>query len=181
MEEKPQGYLHHKLDVKVLILFITARIGMPLTDQELYELAYQDESLNYFTFAESLPELVDSGHLEKDGEGRYLITEKGREQGAAVEDSLAVPVIHKVSAAVERKLSQLRQASHFTTEVAQNAEGYWVVTLRYQDDGRPMMTLSLMAPDRTLGQAMAKNLLRQADKLYKHNLDAAIDSGRGSK
>ena len=78
METEPKGFLHTKLDVKVLILFILARIDTPLSAQEIYEVAYQDESLNYFTFAESLPELVESGHrtniqLQKRDASRVLM------------------------------------------------------------------------------------------------------------
>lgn len=175
---EPQGFLHHKLDVKVLVLFILARIDTPLTGQEIYEVAYQDESLNYFTLTESLPELVQSGHITQDDNGRYAITDKGRQQGSYVEDSLAVPVVEKVSAAIEQKLTLLRRDGYITTTVTQDENGYWIVTLRYRDDKLPMMSLSLMAPSQALGEAMAKNLKKNADALYKHNLDVAIDADR---
>lgn len=178
MEMEPKGFLHNKVDVKVLILFILARIDTPLTGQEIYEVAYQDDSLNYFTFAESLPELVDSGHLQVDEKQRYSITEMGRQQGAFVEDSLAVPVVQKVSAAIARKIIALRRDSYITTRVEQDENGYWIATLRYQDDGMPMMSLSLMAPNEELGQSMAANLKKQANALYKANLDAAIAAGK---
>lgn len=174
----PKGYLHDKLDVKVLILFILARIDTPLTCQEIYEVAYQDESLNYFMFAESLSELADSGHLQVNDRQRYSISEKGRKQGAVVEDSLAVPVVQKVSAAITDKLTQLRRDGYITTSVTQDESGYWIATLNYRDDGMPMMSLSLMAPNEQLGQAMARNLKKQADLLYKTNLDIAIDNGK---
>ena len=175
---EPTGYLHNKMDIKFLILFILARIDTPLTGQEIYEVAYQDESLNYFTLAESLPELAASGHLQVDEKNRYSITEKGRQQGAYVEDSLAVPVVQKVTAAITDKLMQLRRDGYITTSVTQDENGYWIATLNYRDDGMPMMSLSLMAPNEALGQTMAHNLKKQADALYKANLDAAIDSGK---
>lgn len=171
--EHPQGYLHNKLDVKVLILFILARIDTPLTGQELFEVGYQDDSLNYFTFAESLPELVASGHVSEQ-EGRYAITDLGRRQGAQVEDSLAVPVVTKVAAAITRKQTELLRDSFITTQVSQDENGYWIATLLYRDDGMPMMTLSLMAPNQALAAEMARRLRLRADALYKSNLDAAI-------
>ena len=78
---EPLGYLHNKMDVKVLVLFILSRIDSPLRLEDLYEVAYQDDSLNYFTLVESLGELQESGHITADAEGRYYITEKGRTQG----------------------------------------------------------------------------------------------------
>ena len=171
---EPHGFLHNKLDVKVLILFILSRIDTPLSGQEIYEVAYQDDSLNYFTLSESLPELVRSGHIFLDEKGRYTITDKGREQGSYVEDSLAVPVVQKVTAAIAEKRTRLLREGYITTDVTQDENGYWIVTLRYREDKLPMMTLSLMAPSRDLGEAMAKNLKKNADALYKQNLDVAI-------
>ena len=36
-----------------------------------------DEGVDYFEFAEAVAELVESGHLELNEDGRYVITEKG--------------------------------------------------------------------------------------------------------
>ena len=79
---EPLGYLHNKMDVKVLVLFILSRIDSPLRLEDLYEVAYQDDSLNYFTLVESIGELQSSGHITADADGRYYITDKGRTQGS---------------------------------------------------------------------------------------------------
>lgn len=172
----PTGYLHDDMDVKVLILFILARIDTPLTVQEVYEVAYQDDSLNYFTFADSISRLADTGHVSADQKGRYTITDKGRQQGQYVEDSLAVPVVIKVSMAIERKKADLRRDGYLTTSVQQDEAGFWTVTLNYKDDGMPMMTLTLMAPNEELGNVMAANMKKQAELIYQTNLETAINS-----
>lgn len=75
------GFVHDMLDVKVLILYIMARVAYPVDLQKIYELSYQDDGLSYFDVAEAVPQMIESGHLERvDGE-RYVITEKGREAG----------------------------------------------------------------------------------------------------
>ena len=58
------------LDVKVLILFVTARSSFPMTMQEVYEVCYQDDCLSYFDVCTAIPEMVRSGHLREleDGE-----------------------------------------------------------------------------------------------------------------
>ena len=170
----PTGYLHDEMDVKVLILFILARIDTPLSVQEVYEVAYQDDSLNYFMFADCISRLADTGHVLKDERGRFTISEKGKQQGKFVEDSLAVPVVNKVSAAIEQKKIALRRDGYLTTSVDQDENGYWTVTLNYKDDGMPMMSITLMAPNQQLGHAMAENLKKQANVIYKTNMDFAI-------
>ena len=75
------GFIHDMMDVKVLILFVTARSNYPMTTQEIYELCYQDDCLSYFDVCTAIPEMVKSGHLrELEGE-KYEITPKGRETG----------------------------------------------------------------------------------------------------
>ena len=174
---EPHGFLHDKLDVKVLILFILARIDTPLDVDDIYTIAYQDDSLNYFVLAESLPELRDSGHLTMDEKGRYSITEKGRTQGSYVEDSLAIPVVQKVTKAINDKKNQLRRDSYFTTAVTQDENEHWIATLNYLDDGLPLMRVSLMAPSQEVGEEMAKNMRKHVDIVYKTCMDVAVSSG----
>ena len=72
------GFIHDMMDVKVLILFVAARSNYPMTNQEIYELCYQDECLSYFDVCTAIPEMVTSGHLRQLEEERYEITDKGR-------------------------------------------------------------------------------------------------------
>jgi hypothetical protein len=83
------------MDVKVLILFVTARSNYPMTIQEIYEVSYQDECLSYFDICTAVPEMVKSGHLRAVEGEKYEITEKGREAGPLVEDSIAFTVKQK--------------------------------------------------------------------------------------
>jgi predicted transcriptional regulator of viral defense system len=96
------GFIHDMMDVKVLILFVTARSNYPMTTQEIYELCYQDDCLSYFDVCTAIPQMVESGHLEDLKDGRYLITEKGREDGKITEDSIAFTVRQRAEVAVEK-------------------------------------------------------------------------------
>ena len=174
----PQGFLHDKLDVKVLILYILARIETPLDVDQIYEVAYQDDSLNYFVLAESVHELTDSGHLTVDDNGRYTITEKGRKHGSYVEDSMAVPVVEKVTVSIQDKINQLYRESLLSTEVAQDENGFWIATLIYRDDTQPLMRLSLLAPNQEHAKIMAANMRKNMSDVYKAAIDAATDEAR---
>ena len=69
------GFIHDMMDVKVLILYATSRSNYPMTSQDIYEVCYQDECLSYFDVCTAIPQLVQSGHLEKVEEDKYQITE----------------------------------------------------------------------------------------------------------
>ena len=72
------GFIHDMLDVKVLVLFVMARVNYPVTIQQLYELCYQDDCLSYFDICTAVPEMVKSGHLKEVENEQFVITEKGR-------------------------------------------------------------------------------------------------------
>ena len=55
---KRPGFIHDMLDVKVLILFVMARVSYPVTNGEIYELCYQDDCLSYFDVCTAVPEMV---------------------------------------------------------------------------------------------------------------------------
>ena len=177
----PQGFLHNELDVKILILFITARIDTPLDVDEIYEVGYQDESLNYFMLAESVHQLKDTGHLQSEDGVHFTITEKGRKHGGYVEDSLAIPVVEKVSVAIQEKISQLRRDSLLSTEVSQDENGNYIATLRYRDNELPLMTVSLYSPNVEHAAIMAKNMRKNITMIYKAAMDAATDEENRKK
>ena len=111
------GFIHDMMDVKVLILFVAARSNYPMTNQEIYELCYQDECLSYFDVCTAIPEMVASGHLKQVEDDRYEITEKGRSDGAITEDSIAYTVKQRAENAVARFNRQLRRSSFVKTQI----------------------------------------------------------------
>ena len=170
----PTGSLHTKMDVKVIILYILSRIETPLPIEEVYELAFVDDSLNYFVFAESLPELVDSGHLQQDEKGRYTITEKGRLQGGYVEDTLAFAARAKADAAINKKKIEIQKRNIITTELTQDENGNWFAHLYFKDKNINMVTVSLRVPNEELGKKMAENMKRNSSIITKTVMDCAV-------
>ena len=86
------GFIHDMLDVKVLLLYLMSRVNEPVDVQKIYELAYQDDCLSYFDVAEALPQMVETGHLEKQEDEHYVITDKGRETVEITHDGGIVSV-----------------------------------------------------------------------------------------
>jgi len=163
---KRLGFIHDMMDVKVLILFVTARSNYPMTCSEVYELCYQDDCLSYFDVCTAIPEMVTSGHLkEVDGE-KYQITEKGRHDGALTEDSIAFTVKQRAENAVARFNRQLRRSSFVKTRVVPGKNGEHSVILSLDDDTGSLMTLELSAPDQRQAVRLGKLFETKAEEVY---------------
>ena len=159
------GFIQDMMDVKVLILFVAARLKGAATVQELYELAYQDERLSYFDVCTAVPEMVQSGHLQQLPGARYRITEKGRADGAVTEDSLAFPVKQRAQKAVVQFNREQKRSGFIQAEIVRR-EGDYVVKLGLNDEKGSLMRLELMAPDQPQAMRLSKSFRKNAELIY---------------
>ena len=169
------GFIHDMMDVKVLILFVAARSEYPMTMQEVYELCYQDDCLSYFDVCTAIPEMVASGHLKQVDEERYEITQKGRNDGALVEDSIAFTVKQRAENAVSRFNRQLRRSSYVKTQIIPRESGDCSVIMALDDEMGNLMTLELVAPNQRQAVRLGKLFERKAETLYALTMAELLD------
>lgn len=160
------GFIHDMMDVKVLILFVTARANYPMTTQEIYEVCYQDECLSYFDVCTAIPEMVQSGHLNKADDEHYEITQKGRQDGAITEDSIAFTVRQRAENAVARFNRQLRRSSFVKTQVLPRQDGECSVVMSLDDEKGNLMTIELVAPNQRQAISLCKSFESKAEIIY---------------
>ena len=169
------GFIHDMMDVKVLILFVAARSGYPMTCQEIYELCYQDDCLSYFDVCTAIPEMVQSGHLKMLEEDRYEITDKGREAGSLTEDSIAFTVKQRAENAVAKFNRQLRRSSFVKTQVIPREGGDFSVIMSLDDESGNLMTLELLAPDQRQAVRLSKLFEKKAETIYSLTMAEILD------
>ena len=169
------GFIHDMMDVKVLILFVTARANYPVTAQEVYELCYQDDCLSYFDVCTALPEMVESGHLQIVEEEKYIITEKGRADGTLTEDSVAFTVKQRAENAVSRFNRKLHRSSFVKTQVIPRDSGDFSVVMSLDDEAGNLMTLELMAPNQRQAIRLSRLMENKAEFLYTMTMAELLD------
>ena len=172
---KRLGFIHDMMDVKVLILFVMARVGYPVNTQEIYELCYQDDCLSYFDVCTAIPEMVETGHLTEVEEQKYEITEKGRDAGSLTEDSIAYTVKQRAENAVAKYNRQIRRSSFIRTQVIPRDTGDFSVVLSLDDEAGNLMTLELMAPDQRQAVRLAKLFEKKAENVYNLTMAELLD------
>lgn len=170
------GFIHDMLDVKVLILYVAARSNYPMTTQEVYELCYVDDCLSYFDVCTAIPEMVKSGHLTELEDGRYEITEKGREDGALTADSIAYTVKQKAENAVARFNRQLRRSSFVKSQIIPREGGDCSVIMALDDETGNLMTLELMAPNERQAIRLSRMFEKKAEILYNLTMSELLDA-----
>ena len=126
------GFIHDKLDIKFLILYLMARVAGPVDFTTLADLTFCDDGVEYFDFAESVAELVSTGHLAVEGD-LYTITDKGRRNGEICESSLAFPC-EKCDRNLAKVNAVLRRNAQVRSELLPREDGGVTLRLILDDD-----------------------------------------------
>lgn len=169
------GYLHDMMDVKILILFIMARVKYPVNIQQLYELCYQDDSLSYFDVCTAVPEMVASGHLEAAENGCYRITDKGKQDGETTKGDIAFSVKQNAENAIDKFNRQTRRSSFVKTQVEQRKNGEYAVIMRLSDAMGVIMTMELTAPDSRQAVRLSRLFEKKAEAVYNLTMAELLD------
>ena len=169
------GFIHGKLDIKLLVLYLAAHLAGPVDFSTLTDLAMCDDGVDYFQFAESVSELIASGHLRQDGL-LYFVTEKGLRNNAVAESSLS-PVIRS---RCEQRLAPLNEALRRNAQVKAAVEpsgsgSACTVWLALEDGEGPLFSLSLHAPTREAGQSIANRFKAHPERIYNSILRVLLD------
>ncbi len=169
------GFIHDMLDVKVLILYVMARVSYPVTIQQIYELYYQDDCLSYFDVCTAIPEMVISKHLKEAENDCYVITEKGKADGALTEDSIAFTVKQRAENAVSRFNRQIRRSSFVKTQIIPREGGDFSVIMALDDEMGNLMTLELVAPNQRQAVRLGKLFEKKAENVYNLTMAELLD------
>lgn len=169
------GYLHDMVDVKVLILFILSRVKYPVDIQQIYELCYQDDSLSYFDVCTAVPEMVSSGHLEVTGDGKYVITAKGREDGETTKNDIAFTVKQNAENAIDQFNRRIHRSSFVKTRVEPRENGEFGVIMSLSDDMGTLMTMELTAPDSRQAVRLSRLFEKRAEAVYNLTMAELLD------
>lgn len=169
------GFIHDKLDIKLLVLYIMDHVSAPIDFDTLTDLAMCDSGVDYFQFAEAVSELTGSGHLEQQ-EDVYAVTDRGRRAGAAGESSLS-PIIRQ---RCDRRLAPLNQALKRKAQVRAQVEEQplgFQVSLSMDDDQGSLFSLTLLAPTQADAQRLAERYLAHPDRIYNALLGVLLADG----
>lgn len=168
------GFIHDKLDIKFLVLYLMARIAAPVDFSVLTDLSLCDAGVDYFQFAEAVSELVGTGHLSLEDD-RYSITDKGRRDGAACESSLPYSVKRRCGTALARVNSALRRDAQIRASIAPHPGGNgFLAELALDDENGGLLTVSLFCPTQEQAERVCTSFKAKPERIYNEVLEALL-------
>lgn len=168
------GFIHERIEIKILILFILRRLPEPITFDTLTELTMCDDGFGYFDYAQCVAELVRTEHLQvKDN--KYCLTAKGMRNGEATESSLPFSVRTKAENGAYAYRSKLCRNAMIKTTHTANPDGGYAVTLALSDGVGDIISMTLYTANEKQALAMERGFRKKAEKIYNELTKMMLD------
>lgn len=160
------GFIHERLDIELLILFILNRLPGAVDKDTLTELTIGcDGGINYFNFSDALGVLVTTGHVVCKDE-HYSVTDKGRENGSTTESSIPYSVRVKAERSLIPIAQKLRRNDMIKTETKPAPNGGYMVHLSLSDGSGSLVSMDILAGSERQARLMAKKFHENAEEIY---------------
>ncbi|MCI2056889.1 MAG: DUF4364 family protein [Oscillibacter sp.] len=161
-----RGFIHDKLEIKFLILYIAARVIEPIPFDTVLDLTMCDDAIDYFDFSECLADLVRTEHLKKLPDDLYSITDKGKRNSKICESSLPYSVRLRCDRNLASCNRKLRRQSQVRASFSRRDNGTYSVNLSLDDDMGSVMDLNLMVPREDMARMLEDRFHKNPEKLY---------------
>lgn len=171
------GGLNDVSDVKILVLYILNYAGTSLSKDNLIHIGLDAGSATYFDLAQSVDELLMTGHIDivsRETPDIIRITEMGRQTLALFEKNLPYTVRRKNQSALVKMLADIRKSQSVKSDIIKKENGYEVVcTLLDEQD--VLLEYKLFVPTQIQAQMIVSQFEKDPASKYKSILALLID------
>lgn len=168
------GFIHEKLEIKVLILYVLRNLPESVNLNVLADLTLIDGGINYFDFAECLADLVRTGHILEES-GKYSVTDKGLRNCEAMADDIPPSVRQKADIKTSEMANILKRNAMIKTSCIQREDGLFTVDFALSDGIGNILKLEILAGDISKAGALEKGFRKKAERIYNKIVEMILE------
>lgn len=150
----------------ILVCYMMARAGQPVSLEQLCNALLRQELVNYFEFANAAEYMIKSGHLVATGEELYTLSPLGQQTADTFESGLPAAVRDRAVGALQNILKLLRRQEENRVSIVKTDDG-WKLSLTITDVGTDLMSVSIFMPTEEECEAIRKRFLNDPTTIYK--------------
>jgi len=158
------GFIHDKLDTKVLILYVLHRLPARIDAESLANLVLIDGGIDYFDYKQCLCELVENSQVDETAEG-CLITAKGSRNCEILADTLPYSVRMKANRVTAPVAEEMRREAMILAN-HERTEGGVTVYLALSDGIGNIFDLKILAANEEQAEKIERSFRKKAEEYY---------------
>jgi len=166
------GFIHERIEIKVLILFIMRRLPGPVTLDVLAGLTLCDDGIGYFDVTECISMLIETKHISVEN-GKYSITPKGEHNGEVLEKNLPFSVRTKAEGAAAIVRANLNRDAMIKANHTPGENGNYKIALSLSDGIGDILSMELYTANEQQAGELEKGFRKNAEKIY-HSIIAML-------
>ncbi len=161
------GGLISSQHVKLMVCYILARIGKPISRDDMLSLLQYEEIANYFEVVQAIDDLNKGGTIRRTDAPfeEYEITNDGEEVVAELYRDLPYTMREKALKAAIKMMARNRSEAENRVEMVETDVGV-NVTCSVMDIDRPILTVTLLVPDMDQANLVKETFLDNPLKVY---------------
>ncbi len=156
------GALYQKEDVKVLIIYTLSQLNRAIPTRIMVDMFLNTDLVEYFTLAQSINELIETGHLAVDEEqGVMVLTRLGYEASDALYRSLPLYARERALKGALGLLAKLERKAAISTKTVEQ-DGKFIAQCTLMDHDDVLLKMELFVPSYELSRAVEDNFEKDA-------------------
>ncbi len=170
------GFVRSELEIKTLTLYVLNYIDMPVSFDELMQMVFVDDAINYFNFADYLNGMVKTEHVALSGDSgidKYSITQKGIRDLNAIKSSVPGSVLRKAEKACDKCRNEITRKNLVSVEVVEENSSFRAVC-SLSDESGEVFSFSVTAPSRESAKEFTVNFYKNAERIYNEFLRSIL-------
>ena len=159
-------------EMRLMILYTIAHLP-PCTATQLQQILFDYNEMNYFDMMFALNDLCANGQLIREkfeGDTVYRVTDAGKEVlalfAARVPQSMKNYMAHR---GLDFQ-AHLKEEEQYPRQIRKTEQGDYVVSLGIEENGRPVMQLTVSVPSPLMAQDMVNSWAKKAGEFYKNTM-----------
>lgn len=160
------AFIHGELDIKLFLLYVLSKLPNPIDRNELIDICSVDGGVSWFDFTEFLEELVETGHVEKLKDERYMISEEGKKAAETTKTGVPFSVRMKADLEINEVAKRMRRDAAIESSMEEDPQGGTKLRLAFSDSKGEILKLELLSSDEKTAKAMTKYFRKYAEEIY---------------
>ena len=159
------GGLRSRNENRILICYLVAKLGKPITQELLCDTVCAEGISNYFELKQALFDVIESKNIYTDSDGYLYLTVQGKENLATLEHDLPYTIREKSLNAVLNAISKQQRTQDYSVDIDALENGY-NITVCILDSGEKLMSTTIYVADYEQALTVKEKFENNPVKIY---------------